>query len=350
MSAAGLDEIDEIAAAIVMMFLRAAAVPVLPYLRAEHAERLEREVVAPLHDAIGGALGAIAALELELEGQDAAGVEWGALEPTGDEPAHRLGRMLGDELWQQVADVCFAARGELRRAERTLRPHAAASQEDRLAASETAHRKLRRALGAVLEALGRARNQAFPVLAERVADAESAAAVRRMYARFRRSLMRCDAADPANVRRALRHAAVSIAVMVGGNEFSDVRASDRALLVELQGRILRWARDGASHSGGVGLYRDIVTTAELLRAINLRRELAAHDQRMQRAAAAALADPEPAAAIAAAAPALHALDGCDGALDAALVRALREPPSHDLVAELRTAVAALGAADGQSRP
>lgn len=341
MSTVRLAEIDDVAEAIAVAFQRAAAVAILPHLRADHAGNLEREVVRPLHDAIGIAIAGIAELELELEGQDVEGLEWDdALEPTRDGPARWLGRMLSDELWQQVADVCFVARGELRRAERTIR-RTGASHEDRLAACEGAHRKLQRVLGGVLATLGRARGGAVPVIAELAADIESAVAVRRMYARFRRSLPACDPADPASVRGALRCSAVSLAAMVGGNEFGDVRTSDRALLLELQGRILGWARDGASERDGAQLYRDIVTAAELLRSINLRQELAAHDRRMLREAAAALAAADPAAAIATAAPALHALDGRDDALDAAVERALREPPSQDRLAALRAAVAAL---------
>jgi hypothetical protein len=335
-----LAEIDAIAAALSAVFRRAAGVTILPYLHAEHAPRLDREVAAPLREAICGALGQIARLDELLDGPRGDAAWNGAITEAPADAAPRLGELLRDELWQQVGDVCFAARGELRRAERTIQhgDRAAPSHEDRLAACEGAHRKLRRALGAVLAALGRARDCSFPVLAALDAEAEAAAAVRRMYAKFRRSLPPCNTDEPTSVRRALRYAAVSIAVMVGGNEFGDVRTPDRALLLELQGRILRWARRGGADGDGAQLYRDIVTAADLLRAINLRQELATHDQRMLRDAAAALAAGDPGAALAAAAPALRALDGRDDALDALAQRALHEPPSRALVAALRAAL------------
>lgn len=337
MNASRLDDIDATVARLVAAFQLASTIDVGRYLHAGHADELEREVAQPLRDAITGAIDQLGELEAHLEGQEIEG-EWDdVLEPTqvGDTP--RIGRMLTDELWQHVTDMCFAARGELRRAERSIR-QVQPGHDDRLTACEAAHRKLRRALAAVLSALGRARDRTFPVLAELSADIESAAAVRRMYTKFRRSLPACDPGEPASVRRALRFAAVSLAVMVGGGDFGDARTPDRALILQLQRRILRWARDGASDADGVRLYRDIVTAADLLRAINLRQELAAHDQQRLREAAAALAGDDPAAAIAAALPALHALDGRDDALDDLVAVALREPPTPTLVSALRAAV------------
>jgi len=327
-----LTEIDAAAAPIVTAFAYAATVDLVPYLHVAYAGRLEREIAAPLRAAIADAIAAVAQLELLLDGDR-------QREPT--ETDWEDGQRLTDELWRQVADVCFAARGDLRRAERTIHgAHAGgASHDERLAACEGAHRKLRRALGAVLGALGRASDRSFPVLAELDGEAGSAVAVRRMYAKFRRSLPPCDPGEPASVRRALRYAAVSLAVMVGAGDFSDIRTQDRALLLQLQSRILRWARDGASDGDGVALYRDIVIAADLLRSINLRQELAAHDQRRLGEAAAALAADDPAAALAAARPALRDLDGRDDALDALVERSLREPPSDALVRALRAALA-----------
>jgi len=162
--------------------------------------------------------------------------------------------------------------------------------------------------------------------------------VRWMYAKFRRSLPACHPGDPQSVRRALRYAAVSIAVMVGCSDFGDARARDRMIILALQARVLRWARDGASDAEGARLYTDIVTAADLLRSINLREELAAHDQQMALEAARALAGADPAAAIAAALPALRGLRGRDDGLDALVARALREPATPEIACALRAAV------------
>src|SRR5262249_21025571 len=142
-------------------------------------------------------------------------------------------------------------------------------------------------------------------------------------------------------RQALRYAAVSIAVMVGDGEFGDVRVRDRVLILQLQTRIVGWARAGSDPEEGARLYRDVVTTADLLRAINLRQELAAHGRRMARDAAQALSGGDPEVALVAAAPALLALRGRDDALDDLIARSSREVPSRALVTEIRVAVNAL---------
>jgi hypothetical protein len=333
-----LNEIDDAITPIIAAFQLASALDPGQYLRAEHAERLEREIAGPLRESIADAIARLGRLESQLDGKDIESIAWNdVLEATLDGVAPSIGQMLSDELWQHVTDVCFTARSELRRAERTIR-HAEVTHEDRLAACEAAHRKLRRALAAVLSALGRARGRTFPELAEMSAEAETAAAVRRMYAKFRRSLPPCDPSQPSTVRRALRYSAVSLAVMVGSSDFGDARIQDRALILKLQRRILRWAHDGASDADGALLYMDIVTTADLLRSINQRQELAAHDQHKMREAIAALAGDDPADAIASAVPALRAMAGRDDALDELVAFALRDPPTRELVAALRTAV------------
>lgn len=334
-------EIDAATDAIVAAFSAASTIDLHPYLRPDQAARFEGEVAVPLREAIAGALVEIGRFERQIDDQDVESGEWDVvMDPTQPQPAGAppITRVLHGELWQHVADVCFTARGELRRAERAIRP-LTAGHEERLAACEGAHRKLRRALAAVLEAVGRARDRAFPAAAELGAEAETAAAVRRMYAKFRRSLPACDPSDPTSVRRALRFAAVSIAVMVGSGDFGDARARDRMIILALQARVLRWARDGASDLAGARLYTDVVMAADLLRAINLRQELATHDQRMALEAAGALEAAEPAAALAAALPALRGLRGRDDALDALVAVALRGPATLEIVAALRAAVA-----------
>lgn len=334
-----LDEIDAATAPIVAAIQRAATMDLGDLLRAEHAELLERTVAAPLREAISQAIEQLGLLDRLIDGQQLDGGAWdGLCELQDGAISQPIGQLLTDDLWLQVTDVCFAARGELRRADRALR-QVEPRHEDRLATCEAALRKLRRALAAVLAAIGRARNQAFPVLATLGAEVDAAIAVRRMYTKFRRSLPSCVPTDPSSVRRALRYSAVSLAVMIGGSDFGDARTQDRALILQLQSRILRWARDGASDADGVQLYQDIVTAADLLRAINLRQELATNDQRLLAEASAALDGATPAAAIAAALPALHALAGRDDALDAVVAVALSEPPTPVVVAALRAALA-----------
>ena len=345
-----LDEIDEAALLLDAALQIAATLDLGNFLRAERAEELEHEIAIPLRAAISEAIKQLGRIEALIDGPTPDGDDWDDMfEPPAIPAAPPFGGQLNDELWQQVTDMCFAARGELRRADRALRP-CEANHEDRLAACEAAHRKLRRALAAVLAAIGRARERTFPVLVMLGADVDAAIAVRRMYTKFRRSLPPCDPADHASVRRALRYVAVSLAVMVGSSDFGDARTQDRALILKLQSRILRWARDGSSDADGVLLHKDIVTTADLLRSINLRQELAAHDREMLAQAAAALAAGDPAVAIAGALPALRALEGREDALDALTSDALRHPPTPDLVAALRAVVSPAIPANPLSAP
>lgn len=340
-----LGEIDASTDEILAVYRAIARLDLRPYLHPAHAGELEQHVAAALREAIAAALERVSALQRLLDDEEVESGEWDAVMSTGVvDGTPTMAAALDGELWRHVGDVCFTVRGDLRRAERVLRPVAGASHEDRLAACESAQRKLRRTLAAVLTALGRARDRTVPAV-DLAAEIETAAAVRRMYAKFRRSLPACDPADPASVRRALRYAAVSLAVMVGTDELSEARAQDRGVVMRLQARILRWARDGASDADGAQLYQDIVTAADLLRAINLRQELAARDQLMLREAARALAAGPPAAAFAAALPALRAVAGRDDALDALVEAALREPPTADQLAALRAALDPAGAPD-----
>jgi hypothetical protein len=274
---------------------------------------------------------------------DTGGDDWGDhLEHTnGGDETPSVGRTLDEQLWSHVGDMCFTAGGELRKAERGLRP-IDGSGEERLAACESARRKLRRATVAIVEAAGRALGREYALASSREADTEAALAVRRMYAKFRAQLVRCDTRDPSSVRRALRHAAVSLAKMVGCDDFSDVRASDRALLLGLQARILAWARAGASESVGVRLYLDIVATSDLLRSINLRQELQTHDARVLAELEGFSRAPRARRELATLVRLLRSIEGRDEALDALLGGALAGDPLEHLEVYLADALSALG--------
>ena len=334
---ARLSQIDEAARRLAAAVPAASALDAGPLVRPEQAAALDDSVVQPLRKILADVIERLGWLETLVEGQELDAGEWDALLDPDEAVDPPPGRVIADDLWRQVTDVCFAARGELRRVERALAAPTA-THDDRIAACEAAQRKLRRALAAVLQAIGRARNQELPELSALAADLDAAIAVRRTYAKFRRSLVRCDPADAANVRRALRLAAVALAILIGSGDFADVRAQDRRLILGLQHRVLAWARGPNTDDDGRALYQDLVTAADLLRAINLRQELAAHDLRMLGRVAAALADDDPARALAAALPALRPLEGRDDALDDAITAAARTPATAGVVAALRPAL------------
>jgi hypothetical protein len=330
------DDADALAA----IYERATRLDVRDYLRPERAEPLEREIAAPLAALVDDAIERVRRIEDTCDVGEPDPGEWAEhLEPTGTgEPRTPVARALADELWVNVGNLCFTARSELRRAEKILRA-TPRQHDERLAGCESARRKLRRALIAVLDAVGRAVGRTFPCTADHDAEVEAAVAVRRMYAKFRRSLPACDPGDPAQVRRALRFGAVSIAVMVGSADFAEVRAHDRTLLLGLQTRILAWARAGTADGVGARLYQDLVTAADLLSSINHRQELAAHDRAALARLRAAIASGEPAEVVVARGlPSLRALAGKSAALDDALHAALHGAPAADVIRAIRDAL------------
>jgi hypothetical protein len=243
------------------------------------AEALERGLVAPLEALLVRAGDAVGALQALCDGET----------PEVDDPLWDIDfdfsettrnpgvPSLGAGLYRQVGDVCFTARGELRKAERGLRA-TGADHETRRAACESARRKLRRALVAILVAAERALGGDVHAPRDLDVELETGLAVRALYAKFRSSIPPCDLDAPASVRRALRFAAVAFAVMVGSDDFSELRLPDRAMLLALQRRIFVWARATGDHAEGARIYRDINTAADLLRAVNLRQELVLHDR------------------------------------------------------------------------
>lgn len=341
--AVALEDIAAEAEGLRVLHERVTALDPGAHLRPEHAERLMATVVTPLREALAETLRRIGRLQDVCDDEGAETGEWGEhLEPTGLHDGPRMAATLADELWQAVGNLAFAASSELRRADREL-ASATSSHDQRVVASESARRKIRRAIRALLAAIGQALGHAFE-LSGLDAEVEVAVAVRRMYAKFRRSLPPCDLADPALIRRALRYAAVSLAVMVGSGDFSEIRARDRQMLLELQARILSWAREGGSEMVGRQLYQDLQTAADLLRTINQRQELIAHDRAAFDRIARALARADaPAALLASVLPDLHALDGRDDELDD-VIGAIREGANDGAtIARLRRVLAACAA-------
>jgi len=184
----------------------------------------------------------------------------------------------------KLEDVCFAGSLELTRAVRAL--NGAKSADDQLIAAETARRKLARAIHAVVQV---ARDsgitdfvggtQSFRRLE---GELESALVVRRLYAEFRRSLRRAETESAEAVLTALRYAAGAVAVLTASPHYAVMRVSDRALLRRQRDRLLEWSRAGKPLREGQQLLEDIWTCADLLRDINRRQELRAHDNSLIR--------------------------------------------------------------------
>lgn len=183
----------------------------------------------------------------------------------------------------RIEDVCFMAGFELNRA---LRGLAAAAETDALlSASETGLRKLQRVLHAVMIA-GQKSNGSLPG-AERLnrrlaSELQGALAVRQLYLTFRRSLRRPENDSRDAVLTALRYAAGGLATLAASPHYHSMRVSDRALMRRMRDRLLDWAHAGKPTKAGEQLLDDIFTCADLLRDINRRQELRAHDQTLMR--------------------------------------------------------------------
>lgn len=238
-------------------------------------ETAAARLTAELTRLVQNALATVAALErLDM-------VEAGA--PLGEqdwEPETWVGVRAADAAPPRLGDVCFACTVELSVARRELEQ--AGDYEARLSAVETARRKLYRAIHAVARvAPGSGPLVMCESLEQRLDDElESSLAVRRLYAEFRQNLRRAADESGEGVLTALRYAAGSLAALTASPHYHAVRASDAALLRSQRERLLEWSRAGKPRAAGLQLLEDIWTCASLLRDINRRQELRAHDTKL----------------------------------------------------------------------
>lgn len=212
-----------------------------------------------------------------------------------------------------LANICFAGALELGRVRRELA--CARTRLGTLVAAETARRKLLRVFRAALDAADDVA-EPEPGWRHEVSDLRAGLVVRRLYAEFRRSLRRPAGDDADAVLHCVRYAAGALATLVTAPAYAEARASDRGLLRRLHGRAIEWARSDRSVQGGLQLLDDVWTSADLLRDINRRQELRAHD-----AAAIRVVLRGPADGMTAWMGLLDALVGLDDQLDGLILRA-----------------------------
>lgn len=333
-------DLRQAAAQLQGLFRRASDIDprALPRDRPDALDQLADDLSA----VVAQAAAVVAMVQTATDQGDVGSSDWGDhFEDTlvGDSPIPADAAVeLGDELWRQVSDLAFTAGSELRRAARMLERR----KPDELAAvCGSARRKVRRAIAALLAAIGSAQGDTYPIGLDHGAELEAALAVRTLYAKFRKSLPPCDRRDPTQVRRALRLAAVAVAVLVGHADFGEAREEDRRLIQRLQRRILAWARDGAAEEVGARLHQDLTAVADLLRAINLRQELVNHDRAaLAELRAVARGAHSHADQVTLALPILRGLVGFDDHLDEVLAAAQSGVDATTVVRELAAAMTA----------
>jgi hypothetical protein len=199
------------------------------------------------------------------------------------EPETWVGARGGSAQPPRLGDVCFACSFELNITLRAL--ERAGDYDARLSAVETARRKLYRAIHAIARVAPDTGATHVRESLDQRGDDElaSSLAVRRLYAEFRQNLRRAEDESSEAVLKALRYAAGALATLTASPHYRAVRLSDAALLRSQHVRLLEWSRSGKPRAAGLQLLEDLSTSASLLRDINRRQELRAHDTDLIRA-------------------------------------------------------------------
>lgn len=225
----------------------------------------------------------------------------------------------GGDPRQHVAEVAFMARWELRQKIEALRTTTAGEEAwEVISRCSSGLRRVRKTAAAIERALCEAEGLT-PCLHYRT-ELSIALAVRRCYGRFLRGLQEAGTADEESVARVLRSVSSCIAKLIGLDEYSEFRITDRIHIRQLQQRVLDWARLKEDARTGIRLWQDVNAFARLLGQINQRQELIAHDrQRVEEAFTALVADSRRDAFVTeeSVAP-FRVLEGLDPALDALL--------------------------------
>jgi hypothetical protein len=199
-----------------------------------------------------------------------------------DDFLREIGAAISSELAaREIGNMAFVARAQLLESSEGL-ASAIANRFIWVVASH-ADTGLRRACRSLitLESAMREYEGLAPV-ERRWSDIKDSLEIRRLYAQFRRAILRSNAVD-ADLEIRLRGAANRIAVLRDLQIYPFLRIYDRLPIRRLQKRILGWLERSALDPGrdeeGRQLWSDLVSFAELLGQINNREDLREHDRR-----------------------------------------------------------------------
>ena len=238
-----------------------------------------------------------------------------------------IGRMISAEVAnQEILDVLFLARAELRGARQEL-VNGMGGDWLRLASSaDAALRALKKSLIAVEAALYEFEGVEPP---QRVwADLEVSLAVRRLYGRLRRDLLSMDEPERGELPGRLERAARRFRALRDSDIYPLLRFDDRQTFGRLRLRIEDWLHGERRVDEGQRIWQDLSGFLELLKEVNYRQELRQHDRNRLRKAYRHLfgppSAPPPATSVR---EELEPLVGLDPDLDAILLSP--EPPAPD---------------------
>lgn len=218
---------------------------------------------------------------------------------------------------QAVTEIATLALMELRQRDaRLARSTDGARAMALLVECDSALRRIRKAAAAVEAAVAIALGESARLVSS--SELEVSLAVRRTYASVRRRILDAGPPDPEDMHRRFRLIGTELAVLIGRDIYTDLRIHDRLLLRNIQERVLGWLRGGeaALTNDGMRIWQDLAGLLEMLRLVNQRQDLVAHDAARIAELTEFLADRAVAAdASPDAAEALRSLEGLDDELD-----------------------------------
>lgn len=183
--------------------------------------------------------------------------------------------------YDALCQVTYLARMEITRVLERISATPNTTTDNLVLHGASLYRKVWRGVGVVEDAL--ARLLGAEPRADVVSNLTSSLRVRKVYAWFRRSIDVDSQPRKETIQKALRKVGTRIAALIGKEEYRDLRPDDRVLFSRLQRRILEWlALEFPSYDEGRRLWEDCRAMGDILRQVNLRADLIAHDARLAR--------------------------------------------------------------------
>lgn len=202
------------------------------------------------------------------------------------------GTLILPRAFEELSDLCFIAGAESRASLKELEPLDTDSGPwVVIVAMERAQARLSSSLCAVEARL--ARMSGLRSQTSHVDLGRKSLRARKLVARLRQRLSSVVRQEESDIEKRVRTLGTSFAWMLGHDHFSNLRASDRLMVRELQERTVEWLRTSDSTEAGERLCCDAAAFVDLLPLINRRPEVVHHDFKIVLWALGLLADSDP---------------------------------------------------------